>query len=189
MNIPHKPFYFVRHGETDLNKNSIIMGSIDNPLNETGYEQSRIAANILAAENFDIIISSPRMRAQQTATIIAEKVNKTIYLENNLAERVWGEAEGKPANSAISLFDEDYTPQGAETFAAFQQRVINAISTILMQEQLPLIVSHGGVFKALTHHLGYKDLSSSNCAPYVFKPPLEPSSDSWFVCDLNGDAQ
>jgi hypothetical protein len=30
--LPLKPFYFIRHGETDWNKRNIIMGSIDIPL-------------------------------------------------------------------------------------------------------------------------------------------------------------
>jgi len=184
MILPHKPFYFIRHGETDLNKSNIIMGSIDSPLNEQGFQQAQDAAEILAAEKFDVVISSPRLRAQQTAEAIAHQAKQTIQLDHGLAERVWGEAEGKPVDPTKSIFDDNYTPQGAETFADFQQRVITALSAILKQEQLPLIVSHGGVLKALTKYLGSPDIASSNCVPFIFKPPLEPMQ-PWVVCALS----
>lgn len=182
-NIPLTPFYFIRHGETEWNRRNIIMGSMDIPLSELGLRQAFEAAEILDKESFDIIVSSPRIRAHKTAEIIAQKVRKPIALEQGLVERVWGEAEGKPVDPTKSLFDDSHTPRGAETFSAFQQRVIEAISSVLLREKLPLIVSHGGVFKALTHHMGYKDLSSSNCMPFFFKPP-DDSKHPWMICSL-----
>lgn len=159
------------------------MGSVDIPLNELGLKQAHEASRILEMESFDIIISSPRIRAQQTAEIIAKKMNKEILLEENLTERVWGEAEGTPFDPTKSLFDDAHTPRGAETFSAFQQRIIKTFSSLLGMEKLPLIVSHGGVFKVLAHHFGYKDMSSSNCMPCLFKPPAEHAQ-PWEICNL-----
>jgi broad specificity phosphatase PhoE len=185
LNIPLTPFYFIRHGETDWNRRNIIMGSKDIPLNEIGLRQASEAAVILGKESFDIIISSPRIRAQKTAEIIAKATNKLIAFEHELMERVYGEAEGKPADSIKSLLDDADTPLGAESASAFQRRVIETISSVLLRKKLPLIVSHGGVFKALTHHMGYKDLSSSNCMPFFFKPPFDVTH-PWVVCSLEG---
>ncbi len=50
--LPLKPFYFIRHGETDWNKRNIIMGSIDIPLNDYGIDQARRAAMIIQEEAF-----------------------------------------------------------------------------------------------------------------------------------------
>ncbi len=183
LNLPLNPFYFIRHGETDWNRRNIVMGSMDIPLNELGLKQAHEAAGILENESFDVIISSPRIRARQTAEIIANKTNKMILFDEGLVERVWGEAEGKPVDSTKSLFNDDHTPRGAETFSAFQHRVIETISSLLDMKRLPLFVSHGGVFKALTHSFGYETLSSSNCMPFLFKPPLE-SAHPWVVCRL-----
>lgn len=183
LNLPLSPFYFVRHGETDWNKRQIIMGSKDIPLNELGFKQAYEASQILEKENFDVIVSSIRMRAQQTAEIIANKTKKPVLLEGGLVEINWGAAEGTPFDPTKSIFDEMHKPKGAESFSAFQNRVIETISATLAMKKLPLIVSHGGVFKALTHYMGYKDLSSANCIPFFFKPPLEPSH-PWTVCSL-----
>ena len=76
---------------------------------------------------------------------------------------------------------------GRQREESFQKRVIEAMSGVLLREKLSLIVSHGGVFKALTHHLGYQDLSSSNCMPFFFKPPAE-FSHPWLVCSLSKNA-
>src|SRR5438477_12626943 len=94
--LPFKPFYFLRHGETEWNKRNIIMGSQDVPLNEVGLQQAHEASSFLENESFDVIISSPRIRARQTAEIIAQKTNKRILMEEGLVEITWGAAEGMP---------------------------------------------------------------------------------------------
>ncbi|MBY0501529.1 MAG: histidine phosphatase family protein [Alphaproteobacteria bacterium] len=182
--LPPFPFYFIRHGETDWNSRSIIMGSKDIPLNELGVKQAHEASHLLENELFEVIISSPRMRAKQTAELIAKKTHKPILFEERLVEINWGEAEGMPVDPTKSIFDDAHRPKGAELFSAFQQRVVDAISAVLLRKKLPLIVSHGGVFKALTHHMGYKDLSSSNCMPFFFTPPIG-STKAWGVCHLS----
>lgn len=183
LNIPLTPFYFIRHGETDWNRRNIIMGSMDVPLNKLGLQQAHEASQLLENESFDIIVSSPRIRAQQTAEIIAKRTHKPVVFKDGLTEIVWGEAEGTPFDPTKSLFDDAHRPKGAEAFAAFQKRVLEAISSVLVMGDLPLIVSHGGVFKALTHYMGYKDLSSSNCIPFFFSPPDTPTY-PWSVCPL-----
>ena len=107
--LPLKPFYFIRHGETEWNKKNIIMGSIDMPLNEVGIEQAHQAATVLADQDFQIIISSPRIRALKTAEIIAAAAKKQIRIDANFVERNWGEAEGKPYDPFKDLFSEDDT--------------------------------------------------------------------------------
>lgn len=182
--LPLMPFYFLRHGETDWNRRNIIMGSTDISLNELGLKQAHDASRILENERFDIIVSSPRLRAKQTAEVIAQETNKPILFEEGLTERKWGEAEGKPHDPTKSLFNDEDTPRGAETFTAFQRRVIETFASLLLMEKLPLVVSHGGVFKALSHYFGYTNMSSSNCTPFLFKPPHNPAH-PWSICVLN----
>ena len=86
LTLPLYPFYFTRHGETDWNRRNIIMGSRDIPLNELGFKQTHEASQLLENENFDVIVSSLRMRAQQTAETIANRTNKPILFEQGLVE-------------------------------------------------------------------------------------------------------
>lgn len=171
----------MRHGETDLNKAGIIMGSVDGPLNATGFEQAQKAALILKAINFDVVVSSPRTRALQTAESVRQ--DKPLYSEPNLAERVWGEAEGRHHTFTKSLFDENYTPMGAESVAEFRARILEGLSVHLRKDQTVLFVSHGGVFKVLSHALGHQNLTSFNAVPYLFRP-LEHEAHPWFICEL-----
>ena len=41
--LPHQPFYFLRHGETDWNKERRLQGMTDVPLNPRGEEQAELA--------------------------------------------------------------------------------------------------------------------------------------------------
>ncbi len=183
--LPLKPFYFIRHGETDWNKRNIIMGSIDIPLNDYGIEQARCAVMVLQKEAFDTIISSPRKRALKTAQVIAEQVQlqKPIIVDPGIVEREWGEAEGKLADPSKNLFDDADTPIGAETFSVFKVRIVEVVSLLLLKYDCPLIVSHGGVFKALADSLGYANIEASNCSPFFFRPP-EQTKYPWQICNL-----
>ena len=73
---------FVRHGETDWNKNGLIQGSVDTDLNETGHAQAKSVAALLAQQDlewrdFNIVVS-PQRRAQQTAEYILNALNRDM---------------------------------------------------------------------------------------------------------------
>lgn len=77
----------VRHGETDHNKNNIMQGHLDVPLNETGRAQAKHLARYLAARYpIEHIYSSPLMRAYSTAEIIAAKQHCPITAVAELRE-------------------------------------------------------------------------------------------------------
>lgn len=186
MTLPRKPFYFIRHGETAFNQKGIIMGSIDEPLNDRGFEQARQAALILEKISFDLIVSSPRKRAHQTAQTIADHCNRSIILDMALSERNWGVAEGKPLDPTKPLFDDAFTPEGAEPFKEFRARILKALKIQLEthQDKTLLIVSHGGVFKALCDGLmPHSSGSSANAVPYLCHPP-EDLSQSWMIREV-----
>ena len=66
--------YIIRHGQTAANSAGLMQGSgSDAPLNDTGIEQSRAAAEFFKSRgiSFDKLYSSPLIRAVQTAKIAA----------------------------------------------------------------------------------------------------------------------
>jgi len=90
--------YAVLHGQTDLDIEKRIQGILDDPLCEAGRAQAIELANALSEKGIDMIISSPQIRAMETATVIAEKLGldkSKIVNGVKLAERCFGEYEGK----------------------------------------------------------------------------------------------
>jgi broad specificity phosphatase PhoE len=94
-----KRIYFVRHGETNFNINkenneSLMYQPLDDPLNSNGIDQSRKTGIYFKNrqnennEKIDFIISSPALRAKQTAEIIANELNfkQPIIYEEKISE-------------------------------------------------------------------------------------------------------
>lgn len=63
--------YFIRHGETDMNLHNRCQGRVDTPLNATGHEQARAAADQLDGIRIDHLLVSPLRRAADSAAYIA----------------------------------------------------------------------------------------------------------------------
>ena len=89
----------VRHGETDWNWERRLQGHTDNPLNTAGRAQARKAGRLLAADHWDVVVSSPLLRAEQTADHIADAVGlQPAGTVPELIERDYGSAEGMHLN-------------------------------------------------------------------------------------------
>lgn len=144
---------FVRHGETDANKNNIWQGWVDNPLNETGLEQAHQAAEKLKDESFDVIVSSPLSRAAKTAQIIAEKLEMEVEYDDDLKEQYYGDWEGRPAKELMEEYDMTIDemrfmpPPGGETIGNLQRRVRKALAKY--NGKKILLVAHGHVYLGL----------------------------------------
>ncbi|MGA7204198.1 MAG: histidine phosphatase family protein [Specibacter sp.] len=153
-------FTLVRHGETDWNRAGIVQGGTDIPLNELGRDQARRAAGALAFHGCTGIVSSTMSRAAETAAIIAGELS--LALEAPLAglcEQRFGEAEG----TAWADFAERFPlgPPRMETDHEVRARALASLQTLednaagTGPENI-VVVTHGGVIKALT---GHPDLS------------------------------
>ena len=185
MTVPHIPFYFIRHGETDWNRRHVYMGTTDIPLNQTGIEQAEQAAQLLKRAPIDHIVTSPLTRAHKTAEIIAAAIQKPITIIGDLKECHWGVKEGQ-AVDACEIFDQwitGNTPQGAEAACDFDARVKRGLRQALRLSQSVLIVAHGGVYCSIQRALRSSLSNIKNCAPVCHRPPEHPHH-PWFVDDL-----
>ena len=63
--MPTAKIYFVRHGETDENRQGLIQGQLDTELNAIGLEQSEAVAKELQSVPFDEGFSSDLKRAMK----------------------------------------------------------------------------------------------------------------------------
>ena len=102
-------YIFVRHGQTFWNKNGIMHGQFDIPLNYTGIKQAKKVATELKHEHFDLCLCSPLKRAKSTAfSILQHHKNTKIFYDDRLMELNKGLLEGKHLNSEKLLKNEDY---------------------------------------------------------------------------------
>ena len=83
-----KLIYFVRHGETEMNTQNIKQGP-EGSLTEKGREQALATALRFPKHKGhpQIIISSPYMRAKETAEIIGKELNIKVKYSDLLKER------------------------------------------------------------------------------------------------------
>ena len=84
----------VRHGQTDWNKNKILQGWEQTVLNREGIASVCSIAEYLYGQEYDMILTSDLLRAQQTAKIFSEKLNLPIQYLEHLRERYLGELQG-----------------------------------------------------------------------------------------------
>ena len=147
---------FIRHGQTDWNKQGKVQGSTDNELNETGRDQARATAKELKAEDYDLIISSPLKRAKETAEIINESLGLELIIENDLRERHFGAREGGEVANREGLSKEETvalrlsTDHEQEPFQATIDRVRKVYQKYIGKKIL--VIAHGHVYFA-THHI------------------------------------
>lgn len=187
MPIPHKPFYFIRHGETDWNLSRTIQGHTDIPLNHTGISQAHSAKQLLQDLTFEHIHTSPLQRAYQTAKILGGSAD-CLSIYRGLMERKWGEYEGTPHMEHLSSLCDADLPKEAETMNEFAKRVLETMHKIVAEStEVPLIVAHGGVFVVLAKSLVMRpEIRSSNCHPFLFEPPKHDGN-QWSICNLSDD--
>ena len=171
------PFCFLRHGETENNRLGLIAGCADVPLNATGLAQAHAAAQRLANRGIDAIWSSPLARARISAQCVAEMLGLPVVVVAQLAERNWGELEGK----SRELRTAGIAPPGGESIEQFRARTLAGLRQI-RPSRLPLIVAHSGTFRVLSEHLQLPARSApiANCAPLHFVP----EADGWRMTAL-----
>jgi len=192
--IPLKPFYFIRHGETDWNKRGVIMGHKDIELNSNGISQAQEAKSRFKSEKIGHIYASSLKHASHTAQILNEELNLPITHSDLLKERCWGVSEGDSVDNFKELFlqpvhkiGDDEIPVGAETWGQLRGRIALALHELLnASDETPLIVAHGGVFMALLAIMELPDMRTKNCVPYLFHPPHDKCN-KWKVANLGDD--
>lgn len=144
--------YLVRHGETDWNLQRRIQGSTDIPLNETGRLQARRTGSLLARRSWDAIISSPLVRAVETATIIADELGLGApEIVNAIVERAYGEAEGLDDRELARRFPGNTPVAGRESRQDVRARVMPALAAIAENRpgQHLILTTHGGVIRTV----------------------------------------
>ncbi|MFZ2620228.1 MAG: histidine phosphatase family protein [Alphaproteobacteria bacterium] len=176
MPLP-RAFTFIRHGQTDWNVQDRFQGAMDIPLNATGIDQAQAAGQLLANHPFDAAITSPLGRTRHTADLVlaGHPTPLPLHTHAGLRERSMGAWEGRLRHE---LWAEHGLPQGhpstdaylppdAETWAQTEARALATVQEILATHTGELLlISHGGIFRALMRVLTDTVLHTDNCVPY-----------------------
>lgn len=140
---------FIRHGQTDWNRDDRIQGSSDIPLNDTGREQARAAERMLSDWKWDAVVSSPLSRARETAQIVADGLGLPLGpAYDELAERAYGPLEGAPSSESMAKWPARDYP-GAETLDHMVERCLRGLAKIDVDfpDQNVVVVCHGTITK------------------------------------------
>jgi alpha-ribazole phosphatase len=152
--------WLVRHGEP-AGVRGRCYGKLDVGLSAAGREQMERVARCLQAEPLDAIYSSPRIRAMESARIVARFHTCGCQVDAGLCEIDFGDFEGLMYDEIAARYPTLYRqwmeaptevqfPNG-ESFAAMRLRVIHAFDAILSRrnEHSVAVVTHGGVIRIL----------------------------------------
>jgi broad specificity phosphatase PhoE len=157
----------MRHGETDWNAEGRVMGRQPVELNAKGRAQVEAAAHLAETLKPNLIVTSPLVRARQSAEILAAGLggNIPVVEDSEIAEVLYGRWEGMTYEELIE--DPHYleyrkspiehpTP-GGETIPQVQARGVAAIGRAITANanQRVLFVSHGDIIRTvLCHFMG-----------------------------------
>lgn len=120
----------VRHGRTALNAAGRLQGRVDEPLDDVGERQANAVAALVGP--VDELISSPLVRAQQTAQAFA----MPFEIDERWIELSYGVYEGVPhADVPSEAWDHwrvnpSWEPEGGESLAALDVRVRMALADV-----------------------------------------------------------
>lgn len=152
-------FTFLRHGYSEGNRNSILQGQLDSELVPEGKQQIHSLSEgwKIEGRKFDRIISSPQVRARQTAEIVAMHLKAPIEEDATWMERNFGAGQGLPLREYDQLLKTKpslsiYAPPYEEGESRWQLnlRAVSAIEKLTKLEPGSyLIVSHGGFLNTL----------------------------------------
>jgi len=155
--------WLTRHGQTNLNKQHLMQGRTDEPLNETGRAQARAARAQLGDMNFDAVYASPLQRAIETGAIMGGVPMDEVIIDERLIEADFGRFE-KKGYTKMSLQMSLYwalpelfpcpEKDGVESIASLVARSRSFLEELEQKNyEHVLIACHGGIMRALSGYL------------------------------------
>lgn len=159
-NPSRKEIVFIRHAESEANKEGYWNGRTDGALSEDGEASLDPLGKRLASWELDAVISSPLTRARRTA----EAFSDDVEIDEELIEIDLGRWEGMLFTEVQERHGEELEeairtktlPMGAtgESLEQATRRAIGAVSRIfdrMAENQRVAVVTHGGFMQSVLH--------------------------------------
>ncbi len=158
--------YLLRHGETDWNKARKIQGCTDIPLNDYGRELARKTGEGMRDIPIDLVITSPLVRAKETARLVMAGRDVEIIENPRIQEMDFGEYEGRPSDeeptaSILKAFFKNPgaypPPENGEGIPELLARTGGFLETLYgdadLQDKSILISTHGAAMTGLVNNI------------------------------------
>ena len=183
-----------RHGETDYNVSGRYCGSTDIPLNAAGISQAHELARRIQGVAFDAVVSSPMLRARQTAEIVSASLKLRYVVYRQFAERNMGVYEGLTRDEARERYPglwnrqctrkPDDAPDGGETLRQVCGRIDDGMAQLRRDfaDKTVLLICHGFAARAVhryCHGLSFEAMAGfvlGNCEVAQYRLHGEPPS-------------
>jgi len=192
---------FMRHGETSWNRAGRYLSHTDIPLDAEGAAAVRLAAPALESLASSFFVSSPLLRARETASIVADVLDMPEPgIWDDLREIDFGVFEGETEQTAsrgayASEFPGWRDPEsanlgapGGETWSAVDARARSVLERLEAEGRDALVVSHGCFIRAILAH-GVLGMSSHHLRRFRLENAafvaLSGSPSNWIVTGQN----
>ena len=170
----------VRHGQSTWNALGRWQGHADAPLSDLGRSQA--ASAVAALPVVEAIWASDLARAHGTAEIIGAAIGLPIRPDTRFRERDAGDWTGLTRDEIEAgwprYLADHRRPNGFELDSAVLTRVLDGLADVHREHpgEMVLIVSHGGVLRAMERYCNDVDRAFPNLGGRVFDldgPPDE----------------
>ena len=150
MSEPSGELWVIRHGETEWSRDGKHTSTTDLDLTPEGEEVARRLRERLEGVEFDLVMTSPRLRARRTAELAGFT---EVHDEPDLAEWDYGDYEGM----TIPEIREDvpgwtvwtHVCPGGESAEQVSQRMDRVVGKVRAHGGRVLVFSHGHASRAL----------------------------------------
>jgi probable phosphoglycerate mutase len=186
--------YYIRHGETEWNREKRLQGQRDIPINANGRRQARhsgaVLRELLARDGADPaqldFVTSPLGRACETMQLLRTELGRdpqNYRLDARLTEISFGAWEGYTIEELRGRWPEavaeredrkwDFVPPQAESYAVMSLRVRDWYESLTRDT---IAVAHAGTLRGLIAQLGIVSaaeapfLDVAQDAVYVIRP-------------------
>ena len=178
--------FLIRHGRTALHADRRLRGHLDPPLDEIGHREAAALGAALWEWRIVKILSSPLLRALQTASAIGEVAGVSVTAVDDLIDRDLGRWAGQLEAAVATQFGAVGAAPGVEPMETVADR-----SCALLEDQLPVLerghivlVSHDAVLQALLTRLDPAVGPSLNQATGCWNE-VRRTQDRWVVSLVN----
>lgn len=186
--------YFVRHGESEFNAQGLHQHA-DVPLSALGRRQAEVLAKRFREVPLGVVISSPYLRARETAEIINAEARRPLEFFEALHEmkrpsEILGRRGEDPdvvelKQRIIDNYEQgDWRHSDEETFNEFRGRATETLRRLEeREEERILAVSHGVFIKMLVAQMLFgPSVTAREFLPFYYG--LKSSNTGVTVCDF-----